>query len=399
MLFPTSLSQWTSPPLRWAALAAIASLVLITTLLWQWPRDDHNTYGFAGVSKASGASQAPLYSADVYNTTLGFEKVFAIGLPSRTDKHDAAALGASMIELDLNWIDGVKSSDLTPQAFPIGWNKDPNAHQPGMVGSWRAHMNALQTVVSLRLSTALIIEDDADYDVSLKVQLDQFSHGARAIQHQESTTPHSPYGDHWDLLWLGHHGAIPRENETNIYIIPEDITAVPVRHNKPWHVPAEKFFQTETSRLVFPQVRGVATYAYGVTLAGAQRILARQSMEHMDQNFDEKLGRMCDPEEETMVLRCIAPFPTIIGAFKRQGPKSWTSDNWFDSKAQGKNDQEWEPARSVGVMYSVMLNMKRLLLGEKAKAQFDDWPVQESDMNAVRALHGHLMDESELKHT
>lgn len=39
---------------------------------------------------------------------------------------------------------------------------------PGVIGCWRAHVDAWQRVVSERLSTALILEDDTDWDVDVK---------------------------------------------------------------------------------------------------------------------------------------------------------------------------------------------------------------------------------------
>lgn len=83
------------------------------------------------------------------------------------------------------------------------------------------------------MTSALIMEDDADWDVCLKQQMQVFAQAARAFTQparragitakmlsktkksaelsisQLPTIPRShatPFGDNWDILWLGHCG-------------------------------------------------------------------------------------------------------------------------------------------------------------------------------------------------
>jgi len=46
-----------------------------------------------------------------------------------------------------------------------------------IVGCWRAHLNVLQDMVRRGISSTLIFEDDADWDISFKSQLVQFAGG------------------------------------------------------------------------------------------------------------------------------------------------------------------------------------------------------------------------------
>src|SRR5439155_16291282 len=75
------------------------------------------------------------------------------------------------------------------------------------------------------VSSTLIMEDDADWDVALKYQLVQFAHGSRYLL---NTSPldslFSPYGDGWDVLWLGHCGAWTEESDMRRFVIPHDPT-------------------------------------------------------------------------------------------------------------------------------------------------------------------------------
>ena len=74
------------------------------------------------------------------------------------------------------------------------------------------------------ISSVLIMESDVDWDMRIKAAMYGLTGGVRAIadwpfvDHALTpyegqfvdppvATPHSPYGDNWDILWLGHCGA------------------------------------------------------------------------------------------------------------------------------------------------------------------------------------------------
>jgi len=57
---------------------------------------------------------------------LGFEKIFAIGLPERSDKRDALALTSSLTGFKIDWVDGVKGESVPDKALPFGaWTESP----------------------------------------------------------------------------------------------------------------------------------------------------------------------------------------------------------------------------------------------------------------------------------
>jgi len=92
-----------------------------------------------------------------------------------------------------------------------------------VIGCWRAHMNVFQKMVHEKVSSALIFEDDADWDVALKEQLVQFARGSRFITNtSEDAFSHSPYGNDWDMLWIGHCGTwvLPDDNR-RFFVIPD----------------------------------------------------------------------------------------------------------------------------------------------------------------------------------
>jgi len=76
-----------------------------------------------------------------------FEKVFILNLPERTDRRDAMTLSAAVSNIDLTWIDGVLGTHVPDKVLPQ--NSKGKALPKGNIGSWRAHMNALQRYLNL----------------------------------------------------------------------------------------------------------------------------------------------------------------------------------------------------------------------------------------------------------
>lgn len=101
---------------------------------------------------------------DIHNSTLGvstqapkqhlyasiadidqFQKIFVIGMPSRTDKKDALVLAAASSGLDLEFVDGVDGDDVIEKALP----PTKGNVAKGALGAWRAHANILRKWVLL----------------------------------------------------------------------------------------------------------------------------------------------------------------------------------------------------------------------------------------------------------
>lgn len=76
------------------------------------------------------------------NGTLGFEKVFAVGLKERSDKRDALTLISSLTGFKIDWINGVRGEEVVDKALPFGVNHVQLWENN--VGSWRGHMNAVR---------------------------------------------------------------------------------------------------------------------------------------------------------------------------------------------------------------------------------------------------------------
>ncbi|KAH5192047.1 hypothetical protein HBH76_075080 [Parastagonospora nodorum] len=201
---------------------------------------------------------------DILNTTLGFEKIFVLNLPFRTDRRDAMVLSAAISNIKVDFVDGVTGESIKQSAYPPP--EENLKLLPGIRGSWRTHMNALQRVVEQNLTTAFILEDDVDWDIRVRQNLQRFALASRVLsssqnvittssnlqsrveyranteteesafqiidtknlpkrlpsiplssvykesklsQQYSSSGSTSPYGDPstWDILWIGHCGA------------------------------------------------------------------------------------------------------------------------------------------------------------------------------------------------
>lgn len=246
-------------------------------------------------------------------------------------------LAGAVSNLSFSWIDGVTGDQVS---------EGDEAHSSGARGSWRSHMNALQSIVEDNLGSALILEDDIDWDVRLKSQLRTFASASktwlkesksnkgeivladlispsyvrkrsgRAAETQESkrdTTQmktamrtdnkvhQSAYGNGWDILWLGHCGADFPDFQKPlvpplIVTIPEDETVPAPKHLKPhpfalldklgWDYAAH-------TRAVHASSGNVCSLAYAVSQEGARKLLSEFNA-HYDAQWDLMLQKWCE---------------------------------------------------------------------------------------------------------
>lgn len=344
-----------------------------------------------------------------------FQKIFVINLPERTDRHDAMTLAAALTNLQITWAKGVPGSEV-PDKVVLGedWEK---SILRGNKGSWRAHMNVLNTIIDQNLTSALILEDDADWDIRLKSQLHIFARAAQPFtQHNpRTTTPSddkvtnlpitsipsppnqsssSPYGQNWDVLWLGHCGTnfptsttltTPPTNTSLLRVtIPNDPT-VP----SPQHLKAHPFALQDQlaelypphTRVVHPSSGTICTQAYAVSQQGARKLLWRFGVkEALTKGWDLALGEWCDGAffgvdgsngngkqgkgKGGGAPVCVTVQPPL---FSHHFGKGAASDITAPGGGFVNKDKEMTPY----VRWSVRLNMGRLVEGGEVR---DQWP-------------------------
>ncbi|KXJ85182.1 hypothetical protein Micbo1qcDRAFT_186738 [Microdochium bolleyi] len=330
----------------------------------------------------------------VYNETLGFTQVIAVSLPERTDKRDALSLSSALTGFKITWQDGVKGETIPDRALPVGWNRKGGAKDTNL-GSWRGHVNAIRRIIDDDLPSALIVEDDVDWDVNIKLQLYRFALAAKELQtkgswlyevpfpQKDNPNPvtESPYGRHWDLLWLGSCQAsfnadlpedlsIPNDLQDNRQVFIENDDTVPSQKHRSGNNRFEWDAYPNNTRIVYVQGDHICTYAYALTQLGARRALEYMSLRGQHKNFDHHLSDLC----RTMGngIRCIGIVPSLFMHHRPRGLVSGDSDIGYGTTGGAGSPAFRETGSTSGILYSTRLNVQRLLRGEKPEMQWND---------------------------
>ncbi|TGJ83670.1 hypothetical protein E0Z10_g5105 [Xylaria hypoxylon] len=334
---------------------------------------------------------------DVLNSTLGFEGIFVINLPSRRDRRDAMAMAGDVSGLNLTFLEGL-TGDSVPSPFSTGKSagrggteaEPSGSASSGARGSWGSHMKALQTIVDMGLGSGLVLEDDVDWDVRLKTQMRTFAMTSRMwldveeqkrrmisrVQKHETTTSQrrggrlmswvpswkgeqkqeskarsrvasnsgldskdgraiidhfgrdtiplptklasiheihtkSPYGDDWDVLWLGHCGAdLPatrQDSPSSEYPFSSSSSSLKISIYGDSTVPAPKHLKPHPfalrdkladiypahTRVVHAANGNVCSLAYAVSQRGARKLLRQFGKDGFVYQWDLMLRDYC----------------------------------------------------------------------------------------------------------
>jgi hypothetical protein len=182
-------------------LYALLAIGLITIFL----------YYRNGASRGGLAFPAAIYpDGDLTgtNATLGFGGLWAVSGPG-SPRRDHLQQAAQVTGLELTiptqpvWTD----EDVDNFKWP---NKSESEVMTGTVKAWLSHHVVLRGFLESGQETALIFEDDVDWDIRLKsVQVPLAQRAARSLRKTSNVDPSVyPWGapQDWDLLYLGHCG-------------------------------------------------------------------------------------------------------------------------------------------------------------------------------------------------
>ncbi|KAK3381232.1 hypothetical protein B0H63DRAFT_475134 [Podospora didyma] len=412
-------------------IVAVVLIALITAFVFFRP-PRLNSLSPWQYLKATGKT-----SPEILNGTLGFQQVFVINLPERTDRRDAMTLASALSGIDVTWVDGVSGAKISDKVLPgDSWDKTISR---GNKGSWRAHMNALRRVIEQKLTSALILEDDADWDLRIKLQLQVFAQAAKAFT--QSTTkaghplaelyPHdkptelgvdlplthlpsstnralTPYGDNWDVLWLGHCGTeFPARPP--IATVPDDSSSGPPPSHRPpllrvvipndgtvpgpSHLRAHPFALPDAmadlypphTRIVHASSATTCTQAYAVSQQGARKLLWQFGLQSLTTGWDLMLRDWCDGQYATGETKgssgnsgggkqpiCVTVQPPL---FSHHFGKGAASDITAPGGGFVNKDKEMTPY----VRLSTRLNMGRMVGGARFEELVDQFPDDEKE--------------------
>jgi GR25 family glycosyltransferase involved in LPS biosynthesis len=324
-------------------------------------------------------------------------------LPTRSDRRDGTVLAAALSNIDIEFIDGVYGDKVPDKAIP---NTDGQSRLPDpSIGSWRGHMNAIQEVVRRNLSSALILEDDADWDIFIRAQLQSFALSSQALAQPISGTksvyadptypnpdkapssrppdlsfdhlPHieapvnSPYGDHWDALWLGHCGMhFPFENDNVIpkgRVVQSDPHTIPQQQHL-WTLSEPNDLKEQYpnyTRVVHHVQDGICSLGYAVSRKGARQMLYELGLKNFNAAFDILLRWYCEGASDRGYHNCLTVQPALFQHHRFAGLKGANSDI-------SEHDKGFQNASTDVVRWSVRMNAAAIMDGKPLVDQHPD---------------------------
>ncbi|KAI0968858.1 hypothetical protein F4678DRAFT_188308 [Xylaria arbuscula] len=378
----------------------------------------------------------------VLNSTLGFQKIFVINLPSRWDRRDAMAMAGVVSNLNLTFIEGLTGSSTPPLGgkaiiHQVSAGADTSySPSAGALGSWASHVSALQRIVDLGLGSALVLEDDVDWDVRLKTQMETFAAASRiwlGIEQQktarrryiadsgsqtgskdteselfskreaerDTTIPLPPkdllassdrhyksraqslYGDGWDVLWLGHCGADLPGHEpspscpSSLKIsIPDDMTVPAPKHLQP-HPFALRDALADAypphTRVVHAACGNACSLAYAVSQRGARKLLRLFTADGFASQWDLMLRDYCAGIGDARLVCLTVQPPLISHHYGGEGGRGGGGASVSDIRGQGGGFARGKKGTPY-VRISVQENLERLVAGSSVDVLVDQLP-------------------------
>ncbi|PYI32119.1 hypothetical protein BP00DRAFT_456548 [Aspergillus indologenus CBS 114.80] len=288
---------------------------------------------------------------------IAFERIIVIGALRNPDEREAISRGSLM--------GGFQVEFMEKPARERGNREKSLKGSEAETRAFHMHLNAMQSVVAESPASALIMEETVDWDVNLKMQLKGLASGMRLMQ-GSNTSAEMPYGDRWDLFWMGHCGMRCAVG-SSFLLTPHDITAVPSRHLGSYHREPPAGVKNQM-RLACQVEEAVGSVAYAVTNGGAQKLLTAllEVASKKEERLDVVASRLC----RTGVLRCFSTYPSIMG--RRSGDCEKIHGD-LNSAGLGGDC-------SCGVMFSTLNNLDSLSNGtSKVKSAYQDAVIKEVD--------------------
>ena len=217
----------------------------------------------------------------------------------------------------------------------------------GSALAWLGHRNALEEFLKGTDDTALIMEDDVDWDTRLRTQ--QIPQTAYAIR--ELLDSHDGYygrTDLWDIIWLGHCGDYfdAREGSGIAAIKSYNDPAMP--HREELHPRTREFLEgigadQNQQRLVHTSVQPLCTFSYAITRKAAERVLNELAVREPSRGaespckaYDVRLLEGCRDEG----MRCISVNPELFHHSNMGSEIAKVSDNNFVDSAEAPSQEQ-----------------------------------------------------------
>lgn len=280
--------------------------------------------GFGGSSNIKGAA----------NATLGFGGLYVVsgpGSPRRQHLEQAAAVTELQLTIpeQVSWSD----ADISNFRWP---NETESKIGIGSAKAWLSHHLVLKAFLASGLETALIFEDDVDWDIRLRTQqIPRAQQAARSLSPSGSSySKQYPWGkpSDWDLLYLGHCGDYfndlgdkvgvghhhPSDLQKIPHVVYEDTTMPYLTDIHPFTASLFTALRVpEQHRVLHASQWPLCSFGYAVTRAAAQKILRDVAPEKEDISrdliaYDAALLSGCRDKDVYWSIKCYTVQPELF---------------------------------------------------------------------------------------
>ena len=178
----------------------------------------------------------------------------------------------------------------------------------------QTYTNPDYRIIHENITSALIMESDVDWDMRIKQSMVGIGEGVKAIADwpfPDSSHPRDfnlqphPYGDKWDLMWIGHCGS-SADGNGRIYSY-NDTSAPDEEHAWSFAERPSEGHRPPGTRIVFQMKKTVCTTAYAISNQGARKFEAM--FKEANSPIDLKMWGHC---EHDPTFSCLGVWPQVI---------------------------------------------------------------------------------------
>ena len=240
-------------------------------------------------------------------------------------------------------------------------------------------------MIDENIESALIMESDADWDLRIKESLQGVATAAKRLVDWPFDGPtrpgQFPYGDSWDIIWIGHCGAW---NHHNHRIFSFNDSSVPPEEYEYTFVDQPRDEQhLPGTRSVFPLGSAVCAVAYAISNAGAVKFV-REFSEGSD-NLDLRISGICSQNQN---VTCLGVWPQLASAAITESNIDHPAG---EAVTGGEEVIGWRPGPSL--QYSARLNAEKAIRG----SPMEEWEPQWNTTWALKDDTWTMVDFDEAK--
>jgi hypothetical protein len=230
-------------------------------------------------------------------------------------------------------------------------------------------------IVAERISSAIVMESDADWDLRITDIMAGVGEGvanvvdwpfnppnntANSVPNPSLVQHPSPYGDKWDIIWMGHCGAYSH-GDGRIYEV-NDTSVPPEDYEYSFGSGPTDDQHREGTRTVF-QIRGaVCSTAYAISYQGAGKLV--NYIKKTNSNIDLALGWFCD---HMVDMACVGVWPQVITAASTK-----SNIEHADGETAGAGFKE-DASPGPALQYSARVNSQLVMKGQGREKWIPQW--------------------------